>query len=281
MKNIFLDFDAKEVIIPKMCCSNLKKYEEYILKEDTSLGEKHYIIQGNNAITDCSMQIYSNIQVLKEIIDIGEFLDNKFPRNKYNYSNLSDDEINLISTMIIKWCSKYGILYGEGINHSKSNINVDTFIRYAETLYRKFEIWAYISDVSTLESESLQYANEILQCRYTTLKELKNDIYPLDTRNDISNTELMFLPNLKNPMNVCNTIVKVIDLQFLFLCLSEEGLKNEYEQIIKINQCRSCQNYFATFNAKIKYCKYCNDPKVRATARKQKSRMKNKFNDAN
>ncbi len=274
MQDIFLDFNAKEIRVPTMCCSNLKRYKEYELKVDTDSDERKYIIQGTNLIEGYYSETYSDIQVLKDIIDIGEFLENTFP--KYNYMSLSEKEIQSISSKLIKWCSKYGILYGEGINHSESSIYVYTFINYIVTMYQKFEVWVYISDISISENEGIQYANKIFQSSYETLEEIKDIIYPLDIKNDITNTELMFMPNLKNPVHFCNTIAKVIDLQFLFLTLSNEGIKNDNEQTIKINQCCSCQNYFATFNAKIKYCKYCNDPKIRAVARQQKSRAKKK-----
>lgn len=269
-KDVYLDFKGEEIKIPKMCCSNFKKYEQYNLKVE----DNETYIEGIN-ILDNQTEEYETIQALKEIVDIGEFIY-RLQRKKINNNcyEILDNYIEDVSTKIIKWCKKYGLLYGEGINHDKSKVHIHTFINYSLNLCKKLKIWTFITSVNNSDSEKLEYANLILKSKYNNLEEVRYAIFPQDVKNDVINSELFFSPINYQHIYSCQSITNVLELQFLFLCTSEIGVKNSYDQLVRILECKNCHNFYATFNARIKYCKYCNEPTARATARQQKHRRK-------
>lgn len=274
LKSIYFDFMGSNVEVPKMCCNNLKKFEKYVLVEDENCGEKMYYIKGVNELNKSYDEFY-NIEALKDFIDIGEFIYRIKKEEKcIPFAEIFIKHKDEITKKIIYWCEKYGLLYGEGINNDKTKVYLRTFLFYSIDIYLKYEVWAYITIANYEDKEKLEYANKVLNCNFENLREVKEAIFPQDMKNDIINSEIHFSPINYEHIYSCQAISNVLELQFLFLCTSTDGIVNEDMQYVKILECRNCKNFYATFNARTKYCKYCNDKKARALARQQKHRNK-------
>ena len=280
LKSIYFDFNGSEIEVPKMCCNNLKKFEKYVLAKDENCDEEMYYIKGVNELNK-NYDEFCNIEALKDFLDIGEYVYRIKKQEKYtSFSKIFIKYKDKITKKIISWCEKYGLLYGQGINHDKTKVYIQTFLFYSINLYSKFEVWAYISMPEYDEKEKLGYANKILKKDFDEpfelLEEVRETIFPQDIKNDVINSEIYFFPVNYKHIFSCQAITNVLELQFLFLCTSEEGIVNADMQYVKILECRNCKNLYATFNARTKYCKYCNDKTTRALARQQKHRNKNK-----
>ena len=276
LESIYFDFKGRDIAVPKMCCDNLKKFKKYILEREDNCDEEMYYIAGIDLL-DEQYETYSDIQALKDFIDIGEFVS-KFNDKKLQNTFLEIFKNNKkeITEKIMNWCKRYGLLYGEGINHNKTKMYINTFLNYSLNTYLKFEVWTYITMPDYEEKEKIEYANKILKHNFESLDEVKDAIFPQDIKNDVISSEICFFPVKYEHIYSCQSISNVLELQFLFLCTSPDGIVNEDMQYVKILECRNCKNLYATFNARTKYCKYCNDKKTRALARQQKHRRKNK-----
>lgn len=273
LRSIYFDFKGEEIKVPRMCCNNLKRFEDYIIKKDESCDDEMYYIEGVGLQNECNDE-FSNIKVLKDFVDIGEFIYRLRNKEKDTLVQIFKKYEDEITKKILSWCKKYGLLYGQGVNNDKSKVYITTFLNYSMNIYCKFEVWTYLTISDYEEKEKLEYANKILKYSFESLEEVKEVIFPQDIKNDVINSEIFFFPVKYEHIYSCQAISNVLELQFLFLCTSKEGIVNEDMQYVKILECRNCKNFYATFNARTKYCKYCNDKKARALARQQKHRNK-------
>ena len=270
---MILDFEPKQISMPKIIGTETIQFENYERKIGTANGEKTYYIQGINFNKNSKHYESNDISVLYDILHIGEYIYKNFSRdNKHNpMFKRTDEEAFRLGDKIMQLCKKYGMPNGK-----TDRLEIYDFSFIAYSMYCRFITWVLISE----DEEDIEGANEVLGTKYRTIQEIKRNIVPLEVWDyDLNSVTLTFNYNEKSDkyefIYYCHKLIDIAFLQFNFLFLSEEGLMDCDARNVKIKVCSICHEQFATFNGKKKFCsKHSEQEKDKL--RKQKSRMKNK-----
>ena len=279
MEYSFLDFEAKQIKMPKIIGTHIIQFEKYERRIEIVDGEKEFYIYGINFNKNGLHYECNDISVLLDILRFGEYIYNNFGnagKHKHVFKK-NDEEAITIGEEIIKICKKYGMPNG------KTNIlKIYDFAYTAYNMYCRFKAWITISEWSEDLRQNIEQANEILGTDFNEIKEIKQHIVPIEVWDyEQDSITLSFTYDKTNDhygfVYYCHTLIDVAFLQFNFLFLSEEGLMDYEGRNLKIKLCSICHNQFATFDGKQKFCsRHSQEEKDRL--KKQKSRMKNKSN---
>lgn len=269
----FLDFEAKQIRMPKIIGTEIIQFEEYERKIEIIDGKKEFFIYGINFNKNGVHYKSDDISVLQDILRIGEYIYDNFSKDSKNNPifKKNDEEAIVLGEKIIKICKKYGMPNGK-----TNNLKIYDFAYISYEIYCRFIAWLLIFE------DDIQQANHILRTNYNTKTEIKRYIVPVEIWDYKQNSITLTFNYDKEEdtygfVYYCCTLIDVAFLQFNFLFLSEEGLLDYEGRNLKIKLCSICHNQFATFDGKQKFCsRHSQEEKDRL--RKQKSRMKNKSN---